>query len=294
MSRCKQLVLVFILLCAAPSLIALPLVTFSDAKLIFESRERAEHYRLGLGSIEKINSRWSLEREQRLSGDLARQTFEISEENSAEEVFEYYRQQLLQVGGRELFYCRSRSCGSSNAWANSHFHIKQLYGLDSEQYYSAFEVIAADDTRFYVSLYGVRRGNKRNYLQVDVLETVQAPRISSSVEAIIERLEEGRSISFVDAFLDGGQLDEQYLMSLVSVFTRQPGWSIGLVGHNYAVQSFALQEAEAAAMVARVKDQLLEKGIAASRIKTFALGGLVPAVRIGKREILLQIVRIAP
>lgn len=292
LSSFTETVFVLFLLTGVHSLQALALDDFSGATVIFESDEKVDNYRLGLGAIKKIDSRWTLEREQRLSGQLSRQTLQFSEESSIEEVFEHYRQQLLQMSARELFFCQTRRCGSSNAWANTHFHIKQLYGLDSDQYYSAFEIIAADDSRSYVALYGVRRGNKRNYLQIDTLKTTQAPRIFSSAEAIVERLREGQSVSFVDAFLDDGQLDEQHLMSLMNVMRRHPSWVVGVVGHNFSPQPFAQQLAEAENMVLKVKQQLVSKGVDATRLQTFALGGLVPGVRVGKQENLMQIVLI--
>lgn len=282
---------VFFLLFSGISL-ALPLESYPHAKLLFESRDVVDDYRLGLGSIEKVNNRWRLEREQRLSGELHRRTFELSEENAVDEVFSFYRQQLLKLSGRELFYCEARGCGSSSAWANTHFHIKQLYGLDSDQYYSAFEVIASDDSRTYVSLYAVLRGNKRVYLQIDALKTTESPRIYSSSETIVERLEQGESVSFVGAYQADGRLDGQFFAALVEVLDQYPTWIIGLVGHDFSPLPFEQQRSQSLAMSSTVKQQLIAAGVKPERVQVFGLGGLVPASRIGKSETNIQVVLI--
>lgn len=271
----------------------LPLVDYANVKELYSSDTEVNDYRLMLSDLKKVNSRWRAEREQRLGGQLRRKTLELGEDDSAEEVFNYYRRQLLQLGGRELFHCRSRNCGSSNAWANTRFHVKQLYGLDGDQYYSAFEVIEEEGSRTYVALYAVRRGNNRNYLQLDVLTTRETPRISSSPDAIVERLEAGQAFSFIDALQDDGGLDAGHLESLVKVMKRKRSWVVGLVGHNYSVRSLAEQRQQSLQMVAAVKQQLVDAGVDADRIEVFGLGGLVPGVRLGQRESLFQVVLIS-
>ncbi len=290
---CSQSLLAVLAFLVSSHVAALALVTYPHATLLFEQRKSVDDYRLTLGNLKKIDSRWRADREQRLTGDLHSRTFELSEDNSAKEVFNYYRKQLLQLGGRELFYCESRNCGSSNAWANTRFHVKQLYGLDSDQYYSSFEIIEDNDLRSYVALYAVRRGNNRNYVQLDVLQTRETPRISSSVEAIEERLREQQSFTFVDAILPDGGLEEGHLKSLQGLLRRHRTWVIGLVGHNYAAQPLAEQQRQSLAMVVAIKEQLLASGVEADRVQVFGLGGLVPAVRLGKREALFQVVLIS-
>ena len=288
----------YIIVCFAAAVIsspvqALALVDYPHAVTVFDVETQVDDYRLTLGNLKKINSRWRADREQRLGGFLTRKTFELQEDDLVADVFGYYRRQLLQLGGRELFYCRSRDCGSSNAWANTRFHIKQLYGLDSDQYYSAFEVIDSDDLRSYVALYAVRRGNNRSYLQLDVLKTRETPAISSSADSIVERLAAGQSFSFVDLLPNNEGLEATHLSSLVDVMKRKRSWSIAVVGHDFSTQTLQKQRANSLLLASRVKQQLEAGGIDPNRIEVFGLGGLVPGVRLGQRESVLQVVVIA-
>lgn len=122
-------------------------------------------YRQVLGVLEKINGVLRAEKEQRLSGQLTQITYRIPENHTPQEAFDYLYSQIKAKGGTELFRCTGRECGSSNQWANNIFRYFRLYGVDNSQSYAAFELNGS-----YLSLYSVRRGNKRVYLRLDVLE----------------------------------------------------------------------------------------------------------------------------
>src|SRR5690625_6657662 len=78
---------------------------------------------------------------------------------------EFYREQLQGFSSRLLFSCSARECGSSSRWANQHFGVIQLHGLEQYQYYAVYEINHAQRA-YYVTLYAVQRGNRRVYLQV--------------------------------------------------------------------------------------------------------------------------------
>ena len=81
-----------------------------DFNIVQESSNPNADYRLTLGELKKANSRWRAEREQRLSGLVHRTTLEFPEDYSADDLFAFYRQQLQQLGGRELYFCLQRRC----------------------------------------------------------------------------------------------------------------------------------------------------------------------------------------
>lgn len=256
--------------------VSLPLAEYPHATTVFESREQAEDYRLTLGELKKANSQWRAEREQRLGGELYRRTFELDAGITATEVFEYYRQQLVQLKGRELFHCQSRRCGSSNSWANTRFRIKQLYGLDQSQLYSAYEVIAEGQQRAYVALYGVRRGNKRSYVQLDVLTTDQYVAISSSPDVIVQRLSEGQVFSLPGIRDEEQLLESVHLESLKSVLSQRRHWTIALVGHNFSKLPLSQQREKSLTLAQGVREQLLALGVKPGRVHAFGVGGLMP------------------
>ncbi|MBX2808658.1 MAG: DUF4892 domain-containing protein [Cellvibrionaceae bacterium] len=166
---CKKTVLGQLLwLCLLPaSLIAdqgLQFIAHDEARLLAQGAAVRRNYLVALGPYEKRDNRWQPEASVRLSGVLTRYTYEIPAVYDEQAVFAFYRQQLPE-GGETLYECRRMHCGNSNNWANDHFRIKQLYGLDYHQFYGVYR-LATGDT---VTLYSVRRGNRRIYAHIDHL-----------------------------------------------------------------------------------------------------------------------------
>jgi hypothetical protein len=144
-------------------------VIHHEAQEIYVKEERLQDYRLALGTYKKIRSRWLPEDSRRLTGKLKSRTLELSKNYNAAEVFNFYRRQLLPQQTSTLFFCEARNCGSSNVWANNHFKIYQLYGLDRFQFYGVYQwQLKPDSPAHYITLYTVRRGNGRVYAQIDV------------------------------------------------------------------------------------------------------------------------------
>ncbi|GAA5316019.1 MAG: hypothetical protein AseanaTS_12240 [Candidatus Pelagadaptatus aseana] len=260
---------------------ALPIADYPHANTIYESSLQLDDYRLALGAMEKINNRWNPEREQRLSGSLLKKTYAIDEGHTASEVFAYLLQQVKQLGGRELFACEGRTCGSSNSWANNHFQVKLLYGLDDRQEYSALEVDHGNAMRSYVVIYAVTRGNKRNYVQLEVIKTRQQLDLHSSSEVITNELKKGNSFVLPGLQWEGDQpvLADAHAKSLVNVIRLQRGSRFFVVGHDFGRggevtrQQRSLQYAEA------IMNQLQSLGVDASRLSAYGVGGLAPGER---------------
>ena len=262
---------------------ALPLADYPHAKVIFDEQEAVDGYRLTLGELKKANNQWRAEREQRLSGELQRKTLEMEPGIGSDEVFDYYRRQLQQLDGRELFYCQGRRCGSSNSWANTRFKIKQLYGLDQTQLYSAFEVQAQEGSRSYVALYGVRRGNKRHYVQLDVVTTNQMVEISSSPEVIQQQLEQGLSFTLPGIQAADQSLAPEHMDSVLQALKYRRHWTVAIVGRDYGKFTLEEQRARSLALADRVRQQLLDAGLDEQQVQSFGIGSLIPP-RSGQRS----------
>lgn len=277
----------------------LPVENYPHARVIFQSSAETDDYILALGSYKKIAGSWRVDRPQRLSGKLARYTLELPEGHSANNGFNFYLDQLQQFNFRELFHCRGRDCGTSNSWANNHFKIQQLYGLDQFQQYGAYEVTTAEEKPFYVSLYAVQRGNKRVYLQLDVLHIDKAIElgIASSPESIIRSIETSGYYVFPDLVSQdargntGIQIKSAHLQALVDVLTQQTGWKLALVGHDYAPTPLAQQQKDSQLYAEQLKAALQEKGIAAARLTAYGIGSLAPAGR-GDRSARVEVVKV--
>ena len=123
-------------------------------------------YQLGLGALQKIGGRWRHKHEQRVQGQLARYTWEISEGYMAEEALAWLQQQLTSA--QLLYQCVGRSCGSSAQWANRVFQQRVLYGHDERQHYAVLR-LEKEGVTYSLVLYAVDRANRRHYVHLDVL-----------------------------------------------------------------------------------------------------------------------------
>lgn len=296
----KRLVIVFALCLASPVFAAELIVqNYGNARVIFESNGKVDEYLLALGSYKKIAGSWRADRQQRLSGNLARYTLELPEGHSANNGFDFYLDQLQNYNIRELFHCKGRDCGTSNSWANNHFKNQLLYGLDQFQQYGAYEVTTADETPFYVALYSVQRGNKRVYLQLDVLhvDKVIELGIASSPESIMKSLETNGYYVFPDLVAEDAkgitniQIKQAHLQALVDVLAQNVDLTLALVGHDYSPVSLAQQEKLSLVYAAQLKTALQEKGIGAARLTPYGIGSLAPAGR-GDRSARVEVVKI--
>lgn len=141
-----------------------------QAKTLYHVVEDTNDYIIALDKYKKKSDRWFPEESQRAQGQLTRYTLEIAKHNNEADVFAYYRNQL-PTEATPLFTCTRRACGESNNWANDHFGIKQLYGTNTSQQYGVFSINNADESVTYITIYTVRRGNRRLYTQLEVLRS---------------------------------------------------------------------------------------------------------------------------
>jgi hypothetical protein len=262
---------------------------------MYSSSLKDDDYRLVLGAMEKVNSQWRPEKEQRLEGQLQRKTLLINGGRTAADGYDYYRQQLLKLGARELFRCQARECGSSNSWANAVFHIKQLYGLEQTQFYSAFEWEGEEGVTRYLALYAVTRGNKRSFVQLDTLSSRTRQTIASSADVMAQALRQGRAVALPDIGLRDGVLviDDAYLAGLLVLIGQQPSWHFNLVGHDSVSGSTSHQLERSKGLAQQLADRLVALGTPTSRLSVFGVGNLAPAVQLDmtKKSYRLEIVK---
>lgn len=140
----------------------LAFLPYDLAETIQQEERDTLSYRLALGPYKKRQSRWQPEEYRRLQGRLYSETHELPSGFDEQDVYEFYRSQI-PVEAKSLYACERRDCGESNNWANDHFRIKQLYGLNQYQFYSVHQL----DNNHYLTLYVIRRGNRRVYIQIE-------------------------------------------------------------------------------------------------------------------------------
>lgn len=269
-----------------PSLAAaegLPLEDFPGARVAADETLRRNDYVLALGNYRRVGGRWEVARERRLTGQLRRKTLELPDNQTAADGFQFYRQQLEKFAPRNLYSCEGRACGTSNSWANNHFGVLQLYGLDQHQYYGAYEVTGADDRPYYVTLYAVLRGNRRVFVQVEVMQPDQVQRpVLSSPDALVTTLKRQGYIVFPGLSVTGDEelsLQEGAVAVLAQVLEQNPQWRVALVGHDYGATDLEQQRRNATRYAEYVRDALLAAEVSEDRLEVYGLGSLAPAGR---------------
>ncbi len=275
---------------------ALTLENFPNARVVVEEQAQRDNYVLALGNYQRIDGLWRITRERRLSGQLQRKTLELPPNQSASDGYRFYRRQLERHTLRELYSCQGRDCGTSNSWANNHFGVLQLYGLDQHQYYGAYEVTGVDEYTWYVSLYAVMRGNRRVFMQVEVLRADQAEApVDVSAQTWVNALERDGYLVLPGFSVSGTERERELslraapLAALVELLQRRPDWRLALVGHDYGAADLARQRENATGYAEHLRDELLARGIAEDRLEVYGLGSLAPAGR-GDRSARIEVV----
>ncbi|WP_271273937.1 DUF4892 domain-containing protein [Aliamphritea hakodatensis] len=237
--------------------------------------EASPDYLLALGKMKKKSGVIAPEASRRLSGQLRQITYRIPDGHSAEETFDFIVGQLQQQNAEELFRCQSRQCGNSHQWANQVFGVSRLYGVDRTQSYLAAR-LGGD----FIAVYTVKRGNKRVYLQLDIL----SDKPEAAVETLAVSGEVGSAVSDWQADFEtsGAWLpvdfvatasDDQIDASVRQILNKIQSDTRTLVvlGYSDLAEGALSRSSE---YVARVERVLLENGVSPERLSIIASGNL--------------------
>lgn len=211
----------------------------SDQRLMLTASYKDLEYRLPLGAIKKVNAVSIVSKEVILRSEVQRNTYEFNRPISLNNAWTIV-QDTFPKERRVLFSCDGLDCGSSNAWANYVFGIKQLYGLELSQKLRVFEL--NDDSRSYLVVYFVQRGNKRIYAQIDRLQTMEeGSRIAASPSAISQAFSEKGYYTLpvlrYSAESIEVEFDEAELDALLLALRAKPVSRFQFVGHSYLSQT---------------------------------------------------------
>ena len=153
-----------------PNTFAFEFTLNAQAKVLYQSTVDVSDYIIALDKYKKANNLWMPKQFLRKQGQAARYTVEMPRDYIVAEVFDFYREQIPKQA-ELLFTCKSRACGESNNWANDHFGVKFLYGENTSQHYAVFRLAGSQplgQPPIYLTIYAVRRGNRRLYTQLEV------------------------------------------------------------------------------------------------------------------------------
>jgi len=145
---------------------------FPLSKVVESKTADLPEYRLVTGRMSSIGAVGRPEKQEIISGQVNKVTYEVPKVHTPEEVMEYYRGLLSSLKGRIIFSCDSRNCGPSNDWANEVFKERILYGHDRYQHYTVAS-ITKESVSYMAVIYTIRRGNQRVYAHLETIKLAE-------------------------------------------------------------------------------------------------------------------------
>ncbi|WP_428033981.1 DUF4892 domain-containing protein [Amphritea sp.] len=232
--------------------------------IVSYSTQTVPEYTLATGPMRKVDGLIAPELDKRIKGELTRITYRLPDIHTTDQVFNYYLQLLQSMQAKILYQCSSRQCGSSNQWANNYFEVAELYGLDRTQYF-----LSASAGNLQLALYTVKRGNRRVYVHIDLVEPLK-----QTAETLAADLQQ-QGYSWLS--------DREQLEPLIDFMNNHPQQAIVIGSYNktggVALDELLSQSNNAAI---EVQNRLIEAGIEPTRIASVGVG---PALPISEREL---------
>ena len=258
-----------------------------DGRLMYSSKPTEQDYRLALSDLKRVNNQWRVSREQKIHGIVERKTVEFNSSTTFSEAKKRLQLAVAKIADSTIAYtCEGLDCGSSSGWANHVLGLKILYGLDLYQYYTVVHSIEGDST-LHTVFYLVQRGSGRIYLQQDIVRSQTA---AGGGELLTETsvLKQLKNSGFwtIAGSEDNLQKMSSIELELISrLMSKNRRWSLAIVGHDYQSGDLDGQRQRSLLHAKVIEQQLLAAGVNATRLRTYGLGSLAPAGRVGKTRV---------
>lgn len=269
---------------------------YSQSKIVGYSQLVTADYLLALGAPKTVNAVMVLEYSERLVGDLTRITYRAPDDYSSEDMFAHFSSQLNQLPHKVLFECHARKCGSSNEWANRIFNIRKLYGPERYQHYLAVQIDAQQGPLF-VALYSIKRGNKRVYTQLDLLqpETGTFRELSVNPDTVLAQFKQQGIFELANLkFDDQDKLTGNttvLLDSVIAALQKNSRLKLFVVGHLRTDQGLEVSQQRSLTRAQSVVDVLVQSGIDSQRLSAQGVGPLAPVNQSGSIDRIGLVVR---
>lgn len=158
---------------------------FPQAEQVAHRSENVDPYLLPLGRIrdDRTTGRAQPSKSQRLQGKLNGYTWRLPGDVTLVDAQRQIEDFIRQQNPERLFYCESRDCGESFAWANGFFRESVLFGADRSQY---LWVVRDRTQPQYHVFYLIERPNRRIYLHEDALQVPEGMETAEQVALSLE------------------------------------------------------------------------------------------------------------
>lgn len=246
---------------------------FPDSVITRSEAAESQRFVVALGKMKKTAGRWGAEEQRVVIGAWQSLTYRAPDRSRSLEVFDYLVDQLKRQGVNADYQCSGSGCGRSNAWANTVFSEKRLYGPNAGQHYFTGNV---DGMQWMV--YAIKRGNKRVYLRVDRLVLPEQSGSAGRSDGLSKPLlvfKKGRATLAQNTIRD-----KNWFAALRAAMG--PEKRLRIVAHQYnstgdgtahsveALLSASQRAAES------LRDELLQAGVSANKVSAYGVGPLAP------------------
>jgi hypothetical protein len=253
---------------------------FPDSTIIDQEFSEEVNYQFVLGSLQRTVGQVEPENSERLRGSLTKITYEISQEFSGADVYQFFQEQIAERGYEEGYSCEGRECGSSNYWANDIFKNRILYGPERNQYYIAVTAETGSLSKSHVALYIITRGNRKVYAYleiVDVGERVEMPVVLRPQVALgLFRTNQSLALSGLRFTNDQLMTEQSDLSMAVQLLQMAPELSVYVVAHLREDVPLAVLLQRSLGRAQSVVSRLIELGIEEGRLNPQGAGPLAP------------------
>ena len=157
---------------------------------INEISEQDEPLNFILSSAQRIRREVTFERVIKVFGPVSSNTYQMPSDLKRSDVTDWFKQQIVTLGGRIEFECEQRDCGRATIWATDIFRERVLSASDVNQNYLAVS-IDKDEIQHLVMIYVVERGNRRVYAHVVEIIPSERVTIDTPVDVSSELLRYG-------------------------------------------------------------------------------------------------------
>jgi len=253
---------------------------FPDSRIIEAEFIENVNHTFVLGRLQRSRQQVLPEISDRVRGNVTKLLYEISQEFTGEEVYEFYREQMQSKSYTELYSCEGRDCGSSDYWANDIFRNRILYGPERNQYYIAMRANRGVETEPRMSIYIITRSNRQLFAYVEVIDTagnLPPPNVIES-QSIFELLQKDGGVILPGLDFDASdRLDQESDINyLVQIFQAHPELNVYLVGHLQGSDEIAILLQRSMQRAEALKQELVNRGIQEARIEVRGVGPLAP------------------
>ena len=254
---------------------------FPDSEITSVEFDEDVNYQLVLSGLQRTRGVVTPDDSVRLRGDVTKIVYEVSQEFTGEDVFQFFSEQIQEKNYTELFSCTGRGCGSSNYWANDIFRKRILYGPERNQYYLAMRADNGLENPPHIALYIITRSNRRIYAYLEIVEVGGAQIRIDVIEAndLLEILQAQGSVIVPNlSFVTDNTLSaESDLTPIADMLRGDPSINVYLVAHLGGAEPLDTLMSRSLARAELLKRQLENLGIAADRVIARGVGPLAPA-----------------